>query len=491
MDIKNKLGRSALKAYFVKNAVPTESNFADLIDGMLNPEDGIVKPPADALSIQAVGDEKTLQKAINFYKNFTDTDATWTLSLNPRADPHKPDTPRRPGWSIGDAKGTSKLFIDQSNGNVGIGTIDPKETLDVNGRIKSGPLLLGRWPANNDTVYGFFGVSTVDLNQTQAGNYALLQATAEAEGQKPGRTYLNSPETIHFRIKNESQMVLANDGNFGIGTPSPAQRLHVAGNAQIKNVFIGNPGPEVFDWAAFSHADAPLGSGFLYSAKSHDVRINKQGGSGYIGFQVDGVNKLLMDDSGNVGIGTPKPTAKLDVNGNIHGNADVTVDGVLTTYAELRTPYLVLGNKWRLSGVGDAVPGSQPGDGWLRLTNVLSNAYEGGFAAKQLWSENGQVVKSDARQKQDVCPLQNCLDDVLALRAVRFTWRDAARDDPRALGLIAQEVENVFPEVVTTGPDGFKGINYSGLIAPLIEALKEQQARIDELGAEIRLLKAS
>jgi hypothetical protein len=62
--------------------------------------------------------------------------------------------------------------------------------------------------------------------------------------------------------------------------------------------------------------------------------------------------------------------------------------------------------------------------------------------------------------------------------------------DDDAMGLIAQEVEEVFPEVVTTGPDGMKGINYAALIAPLIEAMKQQRAQIGELRAEIQALRA-
>ncbi|MCP4657442.1 MAG: hypothetical protein GY856_18710, partial [bacterium] len=67
MDI-NKKDRTQLKAYFVKNAVPTESNFADLIDATLNQkDDGIVKPAGDPLSIEAAGDATSQKKAINFY----------------------------------------------------------------------------------------------------------------------------------------------------------------------------------------------------------------------------------------------------------------------------------------------------------------------------------------------------------------------------------------------------------------------------------------
>jgi hypothetical protein len=106
MDIK-KPDRKALKSYFVKNAVPTASNFEDLIDGTLNQkDDGFAKPPNEPLSIEADGDNTSQKKAINFYRNFADPKAAWTLSLNPRSDPANPAT-AKPGWNIGDADGNS------------------------------------------------------------------------------------------------------------------------------------------------------------------------------------------------------------------------------------------------------------------------------------------------------------------------------------------------------------------------------------------------
>jgi hypothetical protein len=121
----------------------------------------------------------------------------------------------------------------QVEGNVGIGTTSPAESLEVNGRIKSGALTIGPWPANPNR-YTFFGTNA--LNQADAGNYALLQAAADVD---QGVTYLNSPVSIRFRIRNGDQMVLANNGNVGIGTSSPASRLHVNGDIRFTGNLIG------------------------------------------------------------------------------------------------------------------------------------------------------------------------------------------------------------------------------------------------------------
>src|SRR5690349_8322545 len=110
MNIEDgKKSRAALKSYFVRNAIPTEGQFAQLIDTALNQrDDGLVKPAGDPLSIEAVGDDTGFKKALNFYTRFADADPAWTVSLRPRADPADP-TSGRPGLSINDAAGNSRL----------------------------------------------------------------------------------------------------------------------------------------------------------------------------------------------------------------------------------------------------------------------------------------------------------------------------------------------------------------------------------------------
>src|SRR5262245_40923257 len=124
MDI-NKRNRTELKSYFVKNAIPTESNFADLIEGALNQkDDGIVKLPGNPLSVEAAGDATSLKKAVNLYRNFSDANPDWTINLNPRSDPNDANTARS-GFNISDGEGNSRFFIDRTTGNVGVGTTNP------------------------------------------------------------------------------------------------------------------------------------------------------------------------------------------------------------------------------------------------------------------------------------------------------------------------------------------------------------------------------
>ena len=79
------------------------------------------------------------------------------------------------------------------------------------------------------------------------------------------------------------------------------------------------------------------------------------------------------------------------------------------------------------------------------------------------------------------------------LRGVTWEWREDAPEDARkqpGMGVIAQEVEKVFPELVTTDEQGLKKVEYEGLIAPLIEAVKELDDRVRTLEAEIAALRS-
>jgi hypothetical protein len=90
---------------------------------------------------------------------------------------------------------------------------------------------------------------------------------------------------------------------------------------------------------------------------------------------------------------------------------------------------------------------------------------------------------SDVRLKRDIQPIENALDSILRLGGKTFTWRldefpEEGFDEGPDLGLIAQEVEEVLPQLVQEDRDGYKAIEYGKLTAVLVEAMKEQQAHI-------------
>ncbi len=117
-------------------------------------------------------------------------------------------------------------------------------------------------------------------------------------------------------------------------------------------------------------------------------------------------------------------------------------------------------------------------DGQSNMNNIVANNIQSGTFA---------YTASDASLKKNVKTIPNALGKILNLRGVEFNWK---KDNTPSVGLIAQEVEGVFPQLVGTNPaTGVKGVQYEGLIGPLIEAVKEQQKEIEELRKEIEELK--
>lgn len=122
-----------------------------------------------------------------------------------------------------------------------------------------------------------------------------------------------------------------------------------------------------------------------------------------------------------------------------------------------------------------------PADG--KDLTVYGNIYYTGICTK---ISSG----SDARWKKNITPITDSLDQVLKLRGVSFAWR--AEEYPNKyfapgqhLGVIAQEVEKVVADLVTTDGDGYKTVEYNGLIALLIEAIKDLKAENTDLRQRI------
>ena len=292
MDLNNKKNRNELKPFFKKNAIPTESNFADLIDGMLNQkEDGIAKLSGTPLSIEA--DNSSQKNVLSLYTKLADNQPTWTLSLNAPSS--------QGGLSINDASNTSRLFIG-ANGNVGIGVNDPIEKLEINGRLKVGKLTLGAWPA--DPNYIFLGTNIP--NQTQLVSYALLQGVT---GGDVGRTFLNSSVDVRLRIQNQDKLVIHNNGCIGIGTGDPKASLHIQ---TVTDIVVGKEegGGLIIGNSAGSHL----------AIDNNEIMAKSDGTTaGTLSLQNEG-GKVFV--GGNVGIGTVSPKASL----HIQTAADVTVE---------------------------------------------------------------------------------------------------------------------------------------------------------------------
>ena len=302
--------RSDLKSYFVKNAIPTESNFAELIDGMLNQsDDGVVKLPGTPLSIEAVGDNSSPKNTINIYHTFGDENPAWTLNLNPRFDPNDAASAKL-GFNVRDGEGNNRLFIDRNNGNIGVGTIAPAAKLHVGDgdiRLDSGREISfadnGQIRSLDDNHRILFRRSENKLEIREYGDIVL----------SPGAT--SGAET--------ARMVVQSNGNVGIGTATPAAKLSFNnvndGSDGLDGITWYNPSPTAYGihrtggaWTAPDYQQLRLG---------WSTGIILDGGTRYGKSYVDVQGNGLRITSGNVGVGTTAPVEPLDVAGRIRSGA--------------------------------------------------------------------------------------------------------------------------------------------------------------------------
>lgn len=101
---------------------------------------------------------------------------------------------------------------------------------------------------------------------------------------------------------------------------------------------------------------------------------------------------------------------------------------------------------------------------------------------------------SDKRLKTNIRPIKSALESLDAINGVTYNWNENAvsrgmTNENRQIGLLAQDVEKVFPEAVNTAEDGYKAVNYQALVAPIVEGVKELHAQNKKEEIEIKKLK--
>jgi hypothetical protein len=220
--------RVQLKKAFEKGAIPTQQDFSNLIDSMIHKqEDGLISED-EGLRLSPKGSDRRL---LTFFDNLNGFKPTWALEQYPKNSPEF-------GLNLVDQQGESKLFI-RYDGNVGIGTINPTNKLDVNGNMsmhgRRGTYMSGQVPGD-----GSWYTITPKLSQCHAfeiiakvskagrGLHAMLHAVALStfKGSKSPITkthaYYNS-----FRDKMDIRWV---GTNFNYALQIKTKRNYGAGN---------------------------------------------------------------------------------------------------------------------------------------------------------------------------------------------------------------------------------------------------------------------
>jgi hypothetical protein len=403
---------------------------------------------------------------------------------------------------------TERMRID-SSGNVGIGTSSPDSSPSTKLHIRE----------DDSTDYKSRAViQATDQRlvlgsywQSGVGQYSYVQATNDAEsGAQPlllnpdgGNVLVGTTAATNFVDK---MRVIGDTNGVDLGGSSSTGVVRVRGS---------DTGAALIDFTKLSVN--PNSSPF------YNGRIFYSFNDNFMRFETNGSERMRISSSGNVGIGTSSPTAKLNIVGDntqpsLHlqsSDKDIGFSGPLQIGAWDGTTYT---ERMRISISGNLLVGTttevgrmvSESDGSSIAMLALRNSDTGtGAQAAQLFYRNGANTgsititgsatayntSSDYRLKEDVQPMSGASDRLMQLNPVNFAWKiDGSRVD----GFLAHEAQEVVPEAVTGEKDAvdkngnpeYQGIDQSKLVPLLTAALQEAMQKIDALEARVAQLEA-
>jgi len=327
---------------------------------------------------------------------------------------------------------------------------------------------------------------TSDISLTTVGPFSPLLSGAVFSFEQPITRLADSTGTTQFMVNSL--------GNVGIGTVNPTVALHAFGNET--RFRLQSTQSNIWTNTQYVTDAREWHTGVGGSAVTNGVN-NKY----YIADLSAAAFRFVVDPNGNVGIGTTNPTSKLDI---------AAQDGLaIRGFQPFYTLHDLNSNtRVRMQGLNGDI-NFQPnnivvagGGSAMIIKNNTNNVGIGTFFPAVKLDVAGPVratqylTGSDVRLKKNVAPLTDVLDRLEKVRGVSFEWNEPAEaighsSDRREIGVIAQEVEAVFPEVVTvTGEEGYKAVAYDKLTAVLIEAVKELKAENAALKLRLEALES-
>lgn len=332
----------------------------------------------------------------------------------------------------------------------------------------------------NNTALGFEALYTNGggYNNTAIGSEAMRNSTGSgAEGNVAvGLRSLYS----NFNIHNTGV------GAFALQNNTSGIRNTAVGHSTMSGNTTGQHNTAVGSGGLSGNVSGNYNTALGYNANVGSPALSYATAIG-AGATVTQSNSLVLGDASiNVGVGVTAPQARLHLKGNSAGGA---VNSQLMLEEE--------GNDYTRLTMKNGNSGALYWDigGYVNTTNAnarLSFYYQGLGDVLYLKGDGNATLAgtltqlSDARLKQNIREVPSSLDRITQLKGYQYQWKDKAKDQSLQIGVLAQEVEKLFPELVKKDEEGQLSVNYSGLVPVLINAVKEQQETIKTL--EKRLL---
>ncbi|PIK16078.1 tail fiber domain-containing protein [Halobacteriovorax sp. JY17] len=432
-------------------------------------------------------------------------------------------------------KNAGTSYIDTlvvKDGNVGIGTAAPETTLDVAGNI-----LIGEKPNSGTQKTSIIAAQQSDNgvsegNSVPGNNLEFRAGIGTGSAANGDISFTTEHVTTVFgngiaHGAGSKKMIIKSSGNVGIGTESPSQKLHVNGSiksngAVYSNKYYDKPLQIPDGWVIGDYWEvvqvAPEASGASGQWKVHlsGTRGNWTEGSTYKVSSTHASSSVWREaaqesettytnitkcftvdvnpnaNSPKFRVRAIKASASCGISAVMQMKLSINSEGHNASWTELTatgndttvSSYQSMGNDWNL------YTGSPRNDSYLAIRATSNGRVGIGTAAPSEQLEvNGNVkaaaylYTSDRRFKKNIATVTDPLEKVLSLRGVFFDWRTNEFDqfnlpEGKEYGFIAQEVEEVAPELVNTGENGYKSVKYGNITSLLVEAFKSLEKKI-------------